>query len=101
MLCNQIDLKSFQVCFDLLDGFSKAKFEFFLFFLCSAVDHFKKQFAFLEEHYGKGGTVAPLERQHASLPRCIFIKYFNYDAIPFFIFPPGVVFFSFGAACYP
>ena len=31
MLCNQIDLKSFQVCFDLLDGFSKAKFEFFLF----------------------------------------------------------------------
>ncbi|KAF4358716.1 hypothetical protein F8388_013683 [Cannabis sativa] len=35
----------------------------------SAVDHFKKQFAFLEEHYGKGGTVAPLERQHASLPR--------------------------------
>ncbi|KAI4345549.1 hypothetical protein L6164_012661 [Bauhinia variegata] len=35
----------------------------------SAVDHFKKQFAFLEEHYGKGGTVAPPERQHASLPR--------------------------------
>ncbi|XP_027339707.1 mitogen-activated protein kinase 15-like isoform X2 [Abrus precatorius] len=35
----------------------------------SAVDHFKKQFAYLEEHYGKGGTVAPPERQHASLPR--------------------------------
>jgi len=33
------------------------------------VDHFKKQFAYLEEHYGKGGTVAPPERQHASLPR--------------------------------
>ncbi|KAG5116061.1 hypothetical protein JHK84_042174 [Glycine max] len=29
----------------------------------------EKQFAYLEEHYGKGGTVAPPERQHASLPR--------------------------------
>ncbi|CAL5198779.1 unnamed protein product [Lathyrus oleraceus] len=35
----------------------------------SAVDHFKKQFAYLEEHYGKGGTISPLDRQHASLPR--------------------------------
>ncbi|XP_011656640.1 mitogen-activated protein kinase 15 isoform X1 [Cucumis sativus] len=35
----------------------------------SAVDHFKKQFAFLEEHYGNGAPVAPPERQHASLPR--------------------------------
>ncbi|XP_028761167.1 mitogen-activated protein kinase 15 isoform X2 [Neltuma alba] len=35
----------------------------------SAVDHFKKQFAYLEEHYGKGGTVIAPERQHASLPR--------------------------------
>ncbi|XWS13575.1 hypothetical protein CRYUN_Cryun36dG0048700 [Craigia yunnanensis] len=35
----------------------------------SAVDHFKKQFAFLEEHYGNGTTAAPPERQHASLPR--------------------------------
>lgn len=43
-------------------------------FLYSAVDHFKKQFAFLEEHYGKGSTVAPLERQHASLPRFAFSK---------------------------
>ncbi|GAV60896.1 Pkinase domain-containing protein [Cephalotus follicularis] len=34
----------------------------------SAVDHFKKQFAYLEE-YGNGSTVAPPERQHASLPR--------------------------------
>ncbi|KAK4478011.1 hypothetical protein RD792_017276 [Penstemon davidsonii] len=34
-----------------------------------AVDKFKKQFAYLEEHYGKGGT-APPERQHSSsLPR--------------------------------
>ncbi|KAL7177997.1 hypothetical protein ACSBR2_031203 [Camellia fascicularis] len=39
----------------------------------SAVDQFKKQFAYLEEHYGNGGTVAPPERQHASLPRpCVF-----------------------------
>ncbi|XP_030536185.1 mitogen-activated protein kinase 15 isoform X2 [Rhodamnia argentea] len=35
----------------------------------SAVDHFKKQFAYLEEHYGKGPTAPPPERQHASLPR--------------------------------
>ncbi|KAK4856588.1 hypothetical protein QYF36_019001 [Acer negundo] len=35
----------------------------------SAVDHFKKQFAFLEEHYGNGTTGVPPERQHASLPR--------------------------------
>jgi len=36
----------------------------------SAVDQFKKQFAYLEEHYGNGGTLAPPERQHASsLPR--------------------------------
>ncbi|ERN12388.1 mitogen-activated protein kinase 15 [Amborella trichopoda] len=35
----------------------------------SAVDQFKKQFAYLEEHFGNGVTVAPLERQHASLPR--------------------------------
>ncbi|XP_065863449.1 mitogen-activated protein kinase 16 isoform X1 [Euphorbia lathyris] len=35
----------------------------------SAVDHFKKQFAYLEEHYGNGSTVTPIERQHASLPR--------------------------------
>lgn len=35
----------------------------------SAVDHFKRQFAYLEEHYGNGATVTPPERQHASLPR--------------------------------
>ncbi|KAL8515405.1 hypothetical protein ACS0TY_014201 [Phlomoides rotata] len=35
----------------------------------SAVDKFKKQFAYLEEHYGNGGA-APPERQHSSsLPR--------------------------------
>ncbi|PHT60103.1 Mitogen-activated protein kinase 16 [Capsicum baccatum] len=37
----------------------------------SAVDKFKKQFAYLEEHYGKGGAAVPPERQHSSsLPRC-------------------------------
>ncbi|XP_028759907.1 mitogen-activated protein kinase 15 isoform X2 [Neltuma alba] len=41
----------------------------------SAVDHFKKQFAYLEEHYGKGGTVAPPERQHASLPRACIVPH--------------------------
>ncbi|GMH29274.1 hypothetical protein Nepgr_031117 [Nepenthes gracilis] len=35
----------------------------------SAVDHFKKQFAYLEEHYKNGSTGSPPERQHASLPR--------------------------------
>ncbi|KAK4477909.1 hypothetical protein RD792_017174 [Penstemon davidsonii] len=42
---------------------------FNIIFLYIAVDKFKKQFAYLEEHYGKGGT-APPERQHSSsLPR--------------------------------
>lgn len=38
--------------------------------LFSAVDKFKKQFAYLEERYGNGVAAAPPERQQASsLPR--------------------------------
>lgn len=35
----------------------------------SAIGQFKKQFAHLEENYGRSGPVIPLERKHISLPR--------------------------------
>lgn len=35
----------------------------------SAVDQFRKQFAYLEENGGKAGPGAPAERKHVSLPR--------------------------------
>ena len=49
-------------------------FFFILFLFCawfvhSAVDQFRKQFAHLEENGGKSGPVIPLERKHVSLPR--------------------------------
>eukprot|EP01018_Ginkgo_biloba_P011017 Gb_40535 [translate_table: standard] len=48
----------------------------------SAVDQFKRQFSHLEEHYGKGGLVAPLERQHASLPRSSVVYSNNMPPLP-------------------
>ncbi|KAL2483509.1 Mitogen-activated protein kinase 19 [Forsythia ovata] len=35
----------------------------------SAIGHFRKQFAYLEENGGKSGPVIPPQRKHASLPR--------------------------------
>ncbi|XP_073060962.1 mitogen-activated protein kinase 15-like [Primulina eburnea] len=35
----------------------------------SAIGHFKKQFSYLEENFGKSGPVIPPERKHDSLPR--------------------------------
>ncbi|KAL2922001.1 Mitogen-activated protein kinase 16 [Bienertia sinuspersici] len=49
---------------EFLDGSEPTSFMY-----PSAVDHFKKQFAYLEEHYKNGSTGVALERQHASLPR--------------------------------
>ncbi|KAL2517735.1 putative disease resistance RPP13-like protein 1 [Abeliophyllum distichum] len=47
---------------------------FFLLFIRSAVDKFKKQFAYLEEHY-RNGTTGPPERKHSSsLSRYLTIR---------------------------
>ncbi|KAL2581735.1 hypothetical protein AAZV13_15G201000 [Glycine max] len=35
----------------------------------SAIDQFRKHFAYLEENHGKSGPVIPPERKHVSLPR--------------------------------
>ncbi|KAL2472733.1 Mitogen-activated protein kinase 19 [Forsythia ovata] len=35
----------------------------------SAIGHFRKQFAYLEENLGKSGPVIPPDRKHVSLPR--------------------------------
>ncbi|KAH9308066.1 hypothetical protein KI387_035977, partial [Taxus chinensis] len=40
-----------------------------LFVYPSSMDMFKKQFKHLEEHYDKGYTCEPLQREHSSLPR--------------------------------
>lgn len=53
-----------QMLKEYLDGSEPTSFMY-----PSAVDHFKKQFAYLEEHYKNGSTGVPPERQHASLPR--------------------------------
>lgn len=45
----------------------------------SAVDQFRKQFAYLEENGGKSGPVIPLERKHVSLPRSTIV---HSNAIP-------------------
>lgn len=43
--------------------------DFWCYFIYSAVDQFRKQFAHLEENVGKSGPVIPPERKHVSLPR--------------------------------
>lgn len=43
--------------------------DFWSYFINSAVDQFRKQFAHLEENGGKSVPVIPPERKHVSLPR--------------------------------
>ncbi|KAL1299811.1 hypothetical protein HN51_044354 [Arachis hypogaea] len=54
----------------------------------SAIDHLRKQFAYLEENHGKSGPVIPPERKHASLPRStVHSSTFTPSAQP--SFPPN------------
>ncbi|KAH6785429.1 hypothetical protein C2S51_037884 [Perilla frutescens var. frutescens] len=53
---------------DYINGVERANFLY-----PSAIDHFKNQFAHLEENVGKSGPVIPLERKHTSLPRSTII----------------------------
>ncbi|KAL8129823.1 hypothetical protein V2J09_018978 [Rumex salicifolius] len=53
-----------QLLKDYLNGNEGANFIY-----PSAIGQFKKQFAHLEENYGRSGPVIPLERKHISLPR--------------------------------
>ncbi|THU46541.1 hypothetical protein C4D60_Mb09t06020 [Musa balbisiana] len=53
-----------QLLKDYMNGTQRANFLY-----PSAVDQFRKQFAYLEENGGKSGPVIPLDRKHVSLPR--------------------------------
>ncbi|KAF7833514.1 Mitogen-activated protein kinase 10 [Senna tora] len=53
-----------QLLKDYMNGIEKTNFLY-----PSAVEHFRKQFANLEENGGKNGPVMPPERKHVSLPR--------------------------------
>ncbi|KAF8408973.1 hypothetical protein HHK36_005043 [Tetracentron sinense] len=57
-----------QLLKDYMKGTERTKFLY-----PSAVDQFRKQFAYLEENGGKSGPVIPLERKHVSLPRCTVV----------------------------
>ncbi|RRT86099.1 hypothetical protein B296_00000203 [Ensete ventricosum] len=57
-----------QLLKDYMNGTQRANFLY-----PSAVDQFRKQFAYLEENGGKSGPVIPLDRKHVSLPRYFFM----------------------------
>ncbi|KAG2717570.1 hypothetical protein I3843_03G183100 [Carya illinoinensis] len=57
-----------QLLKDYMNGTERANFLY-----PSAVDQFRKQFAYLEENGNKSGPVLPLERKHVSLPRSTIV----------------------------